>query len=132
MWRAWAAAVGLVSFAWLATEARQLTAVLVLAAALTVTAAGPRAGRWVTKKRSGLPRLAAAGLAGCGIGACVPWVAAGLMLVKVSLHSHAQTEFSTDELIAVLGRIPVWAVGGGLLGGAAVLAPGLWARRAPG
>jgi hypothetical protein len=63
-------------------------------------------------------------LAGCVVGALIPLMAAGMMLVKLALHSHVQPDFAPGELLAVLRTIPVWAIAGGLGGAAAGLASG--------
>jgi hypothetical protein len=56
--------------------------------------------------------LVRAGIAGLVGGATVPPLADILMLVKVSLHSHAVPDFTARDLGAVLGRTPVWALAG--------------------
>jgi hypothetical protein len=76
-------------------------------------------------------RLASLGLYGLAAGALAPALSAALMVVKISLHSHATPDFSLEEVMGLLWRAPVWA-GAGLLAG---LGLGLWRlarRRGPG
>ena len=122
IWRAWIAGVGLACFVWLASESRETTWALLLGAALAATLGIPTAARRVAAGPPGARRVAAAGVAGLTLGALVPVLAAGLMLVKVSLHGHLPPDFLPADLIVVLGRIPAWAIGGGLLGVAAASA----------
>jgi len=120
--RGWAAAVALVCFTWLMSESDQTTVALLLSAVLVASLGIPRAVRRTAAAPAGIRRAGVAALAGCILGALVPLLAAAMMLVKVALHSHVQPDFSPDDLLAVLGRIPVWVIGAGLLGAAAGLA----------
>lgn len=119
--RAWTAALAAAWFVWLVSESTQTAVVLLLSLAAVASAGLPRAARRVTAAPGGMRRAAIAALAGCLLGALVPLLAAVMMLVKVSLHSHATPDFSTGDLVAVLVRTPVWVIGGGLLGAAAGL-----------
>lgn len=119
--RAWVAAVALACFTWLMSESDQTTVALLLSAVLVSSLGVPRAVRHAAA-RGGMRRAGSAAMGGCILGALVPLVAAVMMLVKVALHSHVQPDFSPDDLLAVLGRIPVWVIGAGLLGAAAGLA----------
>ena len=48
-------------------------------------------------------------------------MAALSMLVKVSLHGHVPPDFSTADVLAVIGRTPIWAGAGALMGFAVAL-----------
>lgn len=51
-------------------------------------------------------------------------LAALAILVKISLHGHVPPDFSTVQVLAVLGRTPIWAWAG-ILGGVSLA---LWRR----
>jgi hypothetical protein len=119
--RGWVAAVALACFTWLMSESDQTTVALLLSAAVVSSLGVPRVVRHAAA-RGGRRRVGNAAMGGCILGALVPLLAAAMMLVKVALHSHIQPDFSPDDLLAVLGRIPVWVIGAGLLGAAAGLA----------
>ena len=57
-------------------------------------------------------------LIGLASGAAVGPLAAFLMLIKTSIHSHPFPDFAPADLSAAIGRTPIWA-GVGLLAGAA-------------
>ena len=120
--RAAVAGLALVSFLWLTSESTDRTALLLLAAGLVTITGIRRATRHALSAPHGPRRVAAAGVAGFALAGLVPVVAATLMLVKVTLHSHGQSDFMSADLIAVVARIPAWAVGGALLGAAVGLA----------
>jgi uncharacterized membrane protein len=51
-------------------------------------------------------------------GLLVPITTVILMLVKISLHYHGVTDFSINDINAVLVRTPIWVVAGLLIGSA--------------
>lgn len=106
---------GIAWFIWLGVEDQSVYYVLALAvlAALDALFILP-IGDWVSDD-SGNTRPLLVVLIGLAIGACVPVVAALLMLVKVSLHSHSQPDFSLEQVLAILQTMPVWALAAGLL-----------------
>jgi hypothetical protein len=114
--RAWWGALGLACFGWLSSEDRRLASALALAALLTLTVSIQYLPQLRSQQRSAGRRWMVCGLAGGAIGAAVPLVAAGWMLVKISLHSHTVPDFTASDLVAVLSRIHIWAIGGGLVG----------------
>ncbi len=59
-------------------------------------------------------------LIGLASGAAVGPLAALLMLIKASIHSHPFPDFTPADLSAAVGRTPIWA-GIGLLAGAAAV-----------
>ena len=65
-----------------------------------------RSTRW-------LARMAGSGLL---VGGLAPALAAALMLVKISLHSHATPDFTLGEILGLLWRTPIWAGAGALAG----------------
>ena len=106
---------GIAWFIWLGIEERTVYFVVVLAALAAIDAVIILPVRdWVTEEGGGVRPLAA-GLIGLAIGACVPVVAALLMLVKVSLHSHQQPDFSLAQVVSMVSTMPVWAAAGGLM-----------------
>ncbi len=119
---AWALA-GLLWFLWVGYEDQGLVAVTIVGASLSlaigITVAGRQlGGREMTERRW---ILSTAGL-GLGCGALATLIAAVLVLVKTSLHTHPYQDFSTADIRLLLTATPVWAVGGLLLGLAAGLA----------
>jgi hypothetical protein len=58
-------------------------------------------------------------LIGLAAGSAVGPLAALLMLIKTSIHSHPYLDFTPADLSAAIGRTPIWA-GVGLLAGAGV------------
>jgi len=117
------AGVGLAWLLWLGYEDRSVRPVLVLAALIALAASLS----WIQRRPGwpawrfgwGLKLVLAA-----GIGGIVPLLTSVLMLVKVSLHSHASADFDSADLIAVLSRWPIWAAAGLLLGGGWALLSG--------
>jgi hypothetical protein len=69
-------------------------------------------------------------LLGLAAGAAVGPLAALLMLLKVSIHAHPVPDFAPSDLRAAIGRTPLWAGVGLLLGAAGALVQA--ARRAGG
>jgi hypothetical protein len=123
---AWAAA-GAVWFLWLGSEdvgPRTPVAVsAVLAAAWGLSVALRREGEEAAR------RLLLVGLAA---GAAVGPLAALLMLIKVSIHAHPVPEFTPTDLRAAIGRTPLWAGIGLLVGAAAALVQVAWRSRGGG
>jgi hypothetical protein len=109
----WAVA-GLAWFVWLGYEDVGLRIVLLLSGWISLAYVITLWQRWSDSAQLGqqgqyLVRAAIAGLVG---GATAPPLADILMLVKVSLHSHAVPDFTARDLGAVFGRTPVWALAG--------------------
>ena len=103
-------------FVWLGYEDTSLVFVTLLGAgAATLLAVHSLAGRRTQNWKS----FALAGLIAGGL---VAPIAAVMMLVKVSLHSHAHSDFTLAQVIGVLSRAPVWAGAGSL----AATGLGLW------
>ena len=63
-------------------------------------------------------------IAGLVAGTLAMPLAAILILVKISLHGHIPPDFTLVHVLAVLGRTPVWAGAGTLIGYSLVL----WTR----
>lgn len=108
----WAGA-GLAWFVWLGYEDVGLQIVLLLAGWISLAYVVTLWHRWSDSAQleqgQYLVRAAIAGLVG---GATAPPLADILMLVKISLHSHAVPDFTARDLGAVFGRTPVWALAG--------------------
>lgn len=61
-------------------------------------------------------------LTGASAGLLAMPLAAISMLVKISIHDHTPPDFSLAQLLSALGRTPIWALAGTLIG----FALGLW------
>jgi hypothetical protein len=108
----WAVA-GLAWFVWLGYEDVGLDVVLLLSGWISLAYVITLWQRWSDSAQLDQGQyLVRAGIAGLVGGATVPPLADILMLVKVSLHSHAVPDFTARDLGAVLGRTPVWALAG--------------------
>jgi hypothetical protein len=114
---AWAVA-GAVWFLWLGTEdvgpAAPVAVSAVLAAAWGLSVVLRRGGEEAART-SAARRLCLVGLAA---GGAVGPLAALLMLIKISIHTHPVPDFTPADLRSAIGRTPLWA-GVGLLVGAA-------------
>ncbi len=113
---AWVTA-GVGWFFWFAYEDRGFVAVLLVAAAFAAALGLTVQSRlWAGWRRRRRAAVAWTALVGLGSGASVSLLAVLLMLVKVSLHDHPVPDFTLADLRAVLGRTPVWALGGTMIG----------------
>jgi hypothetical protein len=118
---AWGTA-GLIWFLWIGYEDRGLTPVLILSAVIAFSI-----GLEVSRRRRigenqsqavGIIRgMAIGGLSGALVGP----ISLLLASVKTSLHQHESSDFRTDDLIMLVGGIPIWALAGLLFGTAASL-----------
>ena len=108
---------GAIWFVWLGIEDRNMTLVSIFAAVLAALVGFTIWGRLAKgnndQGRSSLGRVVFVGMIS---GAATSPLAAFLMVFKVGLHSHPSPDFATSQIQAVLGRMPVWAVIGALLG----------------
>ena len=101
---------------WLPFEDQDVRLVLLFAAALCALAAGALIARFdltVPSRHYLLPFL------GALTGVAVPPVGVPVMALKSGLHGHSVADFHPSQVIDVLGRTPVWA-GIGLLVGLAI------------
>ena len=113
---------GLLGVAWVGLEERGLGAVTLLAWMISLT--GLLTARARRNRREPVLRPSDLRwwlLAGAAAGALAGPIAALLIPLKVGLHAHPVPDFSTSDVLAVLGRIPIWAAAGGLLGAGAAL-----------
>ena len=104
-------------FFWLRLEDNSIWPVVVLGAglaALTVgwTTMGELGGHEI-RTRYVLPGAALLG-ALTGVGAAL--ATAALMVVKTGMHGHLFPDYPPGEIIAILQRIPIWALAGGMTG----------------
>jgi hypothetical protein len=108
---------GAIWFVWLGIEDRNLTMLSILAAVLAALVGFTIWGRLAKgnndQGKSSFGRVVFIGMIS---GATTSPLAAFLMVFKVGLHSHPSPDFTTSQIQAVLGRLPVWAVIGALLG----------------
>jgi hypothetical protein len=118
---AWGIA-GVAWFFWLAYEDQGLLAIQLVAMLIALASALTLLRRWLgTSQIPHMATLTRAGLVGLLCGAAVVLFAVILIAVKVALHAHPQPDFTSEDLQAVLARIPVWATAGLLAGLAAGL-----------
>lgn len=118
------AGAGLAVLLWLGMEDTSLLPVTGLAAGVTLLVglnilAARHGGRQMITRRA----VIGAGIAlGAGWGAGTALTAAGIMLLKTALHSHAHPDFGWPLLLAMFARAPGWGLAGALFGlGAALL-----------
>jgi hypothetical protein len=127
VWGLWAMG-GLGWFFWLGYEDLGLAPVLLLSMWISAAYVLTLWRRWAVLV--GLtPRqvILRTGLAGLVAGLTTPPLADVLMLAKISLHSHPVPDFTSQDLLAVLARAPVWMAAGLVAG----LAWGLWMTGSP-
>jgi hypothetical protein len=114
--------VGLTWFLWIGYEDRSLTPILILSALISYAIGLEIRLRQRQKldrvKLETVLRLMAVGVFA---GAIVGPMAVLLALLKTSLHQHAVTDFSTDDLILLVRGVPVWALSGTFFGAAAAI-----------
>ena len=121
---AWGVA-GLISFFWIAYEDRGLEAISFVAAAIAfaggLAVLNRSVGSEKLSRKSWLMRTAMVGLVA---GAAIGPVTALLMLVKLGLHAHPNSDFGPEQFALALTRTVYWAGLGALIG----LALGLTVR----
>jgi len=113
---------GLLGAAWIGFEDRGLAAVTPLAWMISISALLTARAR--RSRREPILRPADLRwwlLAGAAAGALAGPIEALLILLKVGLHAHPVPDFATADVVAVLGRIPIWTAAGALLGASAAL-----------
>jgi hypothetical protein len=76
--------------------------------------------RWTALQQRGWASF----LTGLTAGTLAMPIATLAMLVKVSIHSHMPPEFTSAQVLAVLGRTLIWASAGSLIG----ISAALWHR----
>jgi hypothetical protein len=122
IWALWAGG-GLGWFFWLGYEDIGLGPVLLLSMWLSAAYVLTLWRRWaVLTGLSWGQVLIRTGLAGLVAGLTTAPLADVFMLAKIALHAHPVPDFSTQDLLAVLARTPVWTAAGLAAG----LAWGLW------
>jgi hypothetical protein len=102
---------------WLAYEDRDLGTVMGMSALVCVAFALTAVARWragkLVERRRWLLESMGIGLLS---GLLVAPVAALLILVKISLHSHGTPDFTSGDIADVMNRVAVWALAGVLIG----------------
>ncbi len=98
---------------WSGPEDKDSTAAVTLGALSSITLTV-----WLIQRtKAGLFRDAVhIGLAGALAGALASLCTAALMLFKNLRHAHIFPDYPAEMLLAVLERLPIWAVAGGLAG----------------
>jgi len=124
----WIVAIfGGILFFWLRLEDNSVWSVVSLGAGLALltigwTTMGKLGGREV-RARYLIPGAALLGGL-TGLGASLATTA--LMILKTGMHGHLFPDYPPGEIIALLQRIPIWMLAGGLVGFGLALA--WWAR----
>lgn len=122
---------GLFWLAWLGYEDRGLTAVVLLAGCLGAALGLTAWARWGEVSAGWRPAAVRGALLGALAGASVAPLAALLILVKTSLHTHPVPDFTAADLGRVLEVWPAWT-GAGLLAGLAGAGLAVERARQPG
>lgn len=124
--------IGLAAFLWLSPEDNQVWPVVLLGTALgvigTALAVANRFGGRVIPAWGIIPALA---LLGAVTGAASTLAAVMLMFLKTALHSHSYPDYPPGLMLAMLERLPAWALAGLLAGIAAGLFRRAWMSRKP-
>ncbi len=107
---------GVAAFVWLSLEENSLWSVLSLggaAAVLSVLHMHYAYALW-TRFRRGLDAALIGGLIGGGTVS----TAACLMFLKTAAHAHIVPDYSLEQMLGMLARLPTWTAAGILLGAA--------------
>lgn len=114
---------GVVVLIWLTTESAHvlLTTLLGLGLALLIVilSALYRLGGRCYTARWWIPTFIVGGIL---VGALTPLTTFLLMLFKNVQHSHLYPDFPNSVMFGIVGRAPIWAIAGGLIGAALALA----------
>lgn len=114
--------LGLILFVWLPFEDSNERIATAIAAAASL-----RLAAYLAINKSGLiqPKsITGHLLLGFLSGLLVAPLAFLLMAIKTGLHGHAAPDFTSAQVIAVYQRLPIWSLGGLLIG----LGVGLWRK----
>jgi len=122
--RALWALIGAGIFFWIGYEDRS-TFIPIILGVLIAAALSLNLGHIISTGRLRWPRVSVGiVIVGLVAGMLAMPLAAILILVKISLHGHIPPDFTLVQVLAVLGRTPVWAGVGTLIG----LSLALWIR----
>lgn len=115
------ALIGVSLFFWIGYEDRS-TFIPVSLGGLIAAALSLYLGRHISTERfSWLREGIVTVLVGLVAGTLAMPLAGLAILVKISLHSHVPPDFSWAQVLAVLGRTPIWAGAGALAGSSLAL-----------
>ncbi len=114
--------IGVIMFIWIGYEDRTSTGPILVGGLIAGGLSFPLYARLLRVRRIAFQRRDLASvLTGLMAGmAAMPLAVLG-MLVKISLHSHVPPDFTSAQVLAVLGKTPIWAGAGSLIGLAAAL-----------
>jgi hypothetical protein len=96
---------------WLQVEDNRVITVVLFGLGLSMLIAWHKASRLLRRVS-----LIEAALLGAIVGAGTALTTGGLMLLKTGMHSHIYPDYPPAQMIAILSRLPVWALAGGLAG----------------
>jgi hypothetical protein len=112
-WIGWA----LLAFLWIQVEDQSPQGAVILAGlcmAVAAVQAGHRAAAAALRQRLG--PVKSSFLVGVAAGLAVAPFALLLMTTKSGLHAHTAPEYTSDQMVWVLLRMPIWTAVGGLTG----------------
>ena len=116
-WRMFLLASGASLFIWLMLEDTQLLPLLMLCLlAAVLFLLNPVLRRFAGIKTSPILFLASATMLGGLIGSGTALLAALMMFLKTAWHSHIFPDYPVPMMIAMLERLPIWAIVGLALG----------------
>lgn len=112
--RLWLVALAIIIFVWSGLEDHDVIGVTILGAGLASTLFGWKlASRFKSSTR---PWLTIAAISGALIGALACLMTVALMVFKDLRHGHLFPDYPPKLILAMLERLPIWAIAGGLIG----------------
>jgi hypothetical protein len=113
---AWAFS-GLLWFFWLGYEDRSLTSVMLIAVAIIIAVSMTIFFRTIwSREAPGSRGFFWTSLLGLAAGLSVGPTTVLLVAVKISLHDHTVPDFTAQDMVSVLNRMPIWGIIGLLSG----------------
>ena len=112
---------GVAVLLWLQVEDNRVMTVVLFGLGLSMLVAWHKAAR--LHRRAALMEAA---LLGAIVGAGTALATCGLMLLKTGLHSHIYPDYPPAQMIAILSRMPIWALAGALSALGLALARRVW------
>jgi hypothetical protein len=113
---AWAFS-GLLWFFWLGYEDRSLTSVMLIAVAIIIAVSMTIFYRTIwSREAPGSRGFFWTSLLGLAAGLSVGPTTVLLVAVKISLHDHTVPDFTAQDMVSVLNRMPIWGIIGLLSG----------------
>ena len=105
--------LGMVFFLWIPFEDTSAAPAILLAAAISFWLASLFLALFQPPFQNTLFNFV---LIGTAAGMAVTPLALGLMALKTGLHGHSAPDFTSQQIISVIRRTPLWMIGGFLIG----------------